>query len=182
MSSPFSPDTSPPFWKTFFRAALPFGIFFAAMELFLFQRSPVVTAVTSFISAGLFGGITTMFSRSDWFRGSTVPSLAESEEIRYSGAATHFRGWEGVGGRLFLTEDRLVFQPHTLNIQSGEQSWPLSAIEDAQLSRIFLVVPTGLDVQLRSGETERFGTWDRQQWRAAIAKSNPEDRTASAGR
>lgn len=178
MSSSISPETSPPFWKTFLRTALPFGAIFAAIEFFLLQQDPISAVVTSLISAGLFGAIMTVFLRSDWFRENTALSPADADEVQYSGAATYFSGLEGVGGRLFLTKDRLVFQPHSLNVQSEKQAWPVSVIEDAQLSRVFLVVPTGLDVQLSSGDTERFVTWDRKQWREVITSVAPEDRIA----
>ena len=40
-----------------------------------------------------------------------------TEEILADVAANLFRGIEGVGGRLKITNRRLVFQPHAINLQ-----------------------------------------------------------------
>lgn len=42
------------------------------------------------------------------------------------------RGWEGVGGRLYLTNRRLVFESHAINLQTGTTDIPLADIVDAK--------------------------------------------------
>mgnify|MGYP001344293105 CR=1 FL=1 len=44
------------------------------------------------------------------------------------GLANHWRGIEEVGGRLFLTSQRLIFESNALNIKIGNAIIPLSEI------------------------------------------------------
>lgn len=84
------------------------------------------------------------------------------------------RGIEAVGGRLILTADVLLFQPHALNVQTRSLAVPLSAIVSLQprwtrLFGLLPVAPTSLAVRLDNGDEHRFVIGKRDQWIAAIA-------------
>ncbi len=53
------------------------------------------------------------------------------------------RGLEAVGGRLILTADTLLFQPHAFNVQTRSLAVPLSAIVSLQprWTRLFGLLP-----------------------------------------
>ncbi|MBC6427133.1 MAG: hypothetical protein GDA51_11875 [Ekhidna sp.] len=54
--------------------------------------------------------------------------LDKDEELNWITRANHFKRWEGVGGKLFLTDRRLVFKSHKFNIQNHEQIFNLNKI------------------------------------------------------
>ena len=50
------------------------------------------------------------------------PALASDEAIQKSWLANHTqRHWRGVGGKLFVTESRLLFQPNRMDARLGGQ-------------------------------------------------------------
>ena len=81
--------------------------------------------------------------------------LAPGETIVLKGLANHFKGVEARGGTLVLTDQRLVFRPHRLNIQRAPLSIPRHDIETAMPCRTLVVVPNGLLVKLSTGTAER---------------------------
>ncbi|MCC4603797.1 hypothetical protein [Xanthomonas campestris] len=88
--------------------------------------------------------------------------------------ATLQRGMEAVGGRLILTADALLFQPHVLQVQTRSLSLPLRQIVEMQpcWTRLFGVVPiapTSLAVHANDGNVHRFVIGERKQWMANIA-------------
>lgn len=49
--------------------------------------------------------------------------------ILFDGQANLYRGIEGVGGRLTLTQEYLFFKPYAINIQKDEETIYLSDIK-----------------------------------------------------
>ena len=56
--------------------------------------------------------------------------LKKNERILGDVASNLFRGLEGVGGRLKITNQRLIFEPHALNIQREILEIPLNKIKE----------------------------------------------------
>ncbi len=86
------------------------------------------------------------------------------------------RGIEAVGGRLILTANALLFQPHALNVQTRSLTVPLSQIVSLQprwtrLFGLLPVAPTSLAVQVDNGDEHRFVIGKRDQWIDAIASA-----------
>lgn len=96
------------------------------------------------------------------------PVLQAGEQVVKKGPANLFRGIESVGGRLFLTNKRLVFQSHKVNVQAGEESWPLETIANVKTAWTMLIVPNGLLVWLADGTRRRFVVWGRRDWAREI--------------
>ena len=89
------------------------------------------------------------------------------------GRANLMRGVEGVGGRLYLTDRRLVFESHGLNVQRGPALVSLSDV--AGLSKVWTRVfgaiplaPNGLAVRSVDGQELRFVVSGRSKWIEAI--------------
>ncbi len=87
-----------------------------------------------------------------------------SEELLHVGPASHFKGVEVVGGKLFLTTHRLRFRSHKMNVQNHDSSYPLSSLRAVEPCRTFGIVPNGLLVHLRDGSAERFVVHGRARW------------------
>ncbi|HXG08974.1 MAG TPA: hypothetical protein VNK04_04230 [Gemmataceae bacterium] len=84
------------------------------------------------------------------------------EQLLHQGPANHFRKWEGVGGWLYLTDRRLLFRSHKLNLQNHEWSAPLQEIVRAETCRIAWII-NGLCIETSSGR-EKFVVEDSLGW------------------
>lgn len=83
------------------------------------------------------------------------------------------RGAEAVGGKLFLTTERLVFMPHALNLQTGPSQIGVDEIVAAApaWSKAFGVIPllkNSVEVTLRDGSSQSFVVTGRGAWLWAI--------------
>lgn len=99
--------------------------------------------------------------------------LRPGESIVKEGAANLQRNVETVGGRLWLTSQRLIFESHRFNIQTGATVLELAAIASARpcwtkLLGLIPLVPNALAVTTGTGEEYRFVVFDRQGWAVAI--------------
>ena len=98
---------------------------------------------------------------------------ASIDKVILKGSANLQRGLEAVGGHLTLTSVQLVFEPHKLNIQRGQEKIVLSQI--AQVTECWTkflsfipIAPNSLLVVSKSGEEYRFVLHNRKAWAAAI--------------
>lgn len=94
--------------------------------------------------------------------------LQTGENIIKEGVANHFKGIESVGGRLFLTNQRIYFISHNLNIQNHELSIPLDQILEVGKRNTLGIVPNGMFINLKTGESEKFVIWGRNDWISKI--------------
>jgi hypothetical protein len=92
------------------------------------------------------------------------------ERLFAQGPANHLRGWEAVGGGLYLTDRRLLFRPHRFNFHRTEASIPLDEILRAETRATGGVIPNGLWITTPSG-TERFVVGDRTGWVLEILRA-----------
>ena len=100
-------------------------------------------------------------------------TLNTNETLVREGAANLQRGAETVGGRLFLTNQRLFFQSHSFNIQTGPTEIPLSQVLGTRLCwtrflGVLPLFPNSLAVATAGGAEYRFVLFDRRAWAAAI--------------
>lgn len=100
-------------------------------------------------------------------------ALLPGETVIKEGAANLQRGIEQVGGKLFLTTHRLVFESHALNVQTGATIIALSDVSGTALcwTKVFGVlplVPNSLAVSTQHGKQHRFVLYGRKKWQAAI--------------
>lgn len=94
--------------------------------------------------------------------------LEEGEVILKEGPANHFKGIEAVGGKLQLTNRRLIFRSHALNVQTHEESYLLADIASVRTRNTLGIVPNGLAVIFNDGREERFVLYGRKKWMQEI--------------
>ena len=85
------------------------------------------------------------------------------------GAANHYKGFEAVGGKLYLTNQKLKFKSHKLNIQVHEMEIPLHQIVSIQKASGFLAFKQ-INVYVKDGTVEKFVVNNREEWINAIMK------------
>ncbi len=100
-------------------------------------------------------------------------ALRPNEEMLKSGPANLQRGIETVGGKLYLTNQRLIFESHKFNIQTGETLIALSDIQSirkcwTKFLNLIPLFPNSLAVHTKQGKEYCFVLWNRKTWAAAI--------------
>ena len=75
-----------------------------------------------------------------------VPDLLEGEVVQKEILANLFRGIEGVGGKIFLTSNRLIFKSHSLNIQKGQINIEYSNIKSVEKRKTAKLLDNGIRV------------------------------------
>jgi hypothetical protein len=157
-------------------AGMPFGLL---MGLFFTFRSVNAFAVGPSglllgLAAGLsFGLLTATFVAWQRSRFTDEDPCLEGEQLLKQGPANHFRGPEGVGGWLYLTDQRLLFRSHPFNVQNHEVSIPLDEIVEVRVCRTAWIIPNGLRV-VTTQKAERFVVEGRRSWVAVISRVKGE--------
>lgn len=94
-----------------------------------------------------------------------VPADLDSDEtILHQGPANHFKGREAVGGSLVLTNKRLRFRSHKINVAKHDESFAIAEIKSIAPSRTLGFIPNGVVVELRAGGCHRFVVSERSTW------------------
>jgi hypothetical protein len=156
------------FLKTTIFAGVPFGLF---MGLFFTVQSGSFFGFGRGLAAGLlFGLLLAAFAAWQGSRFTLETPSLEGEDLLKQGPANHFRGWEGVGGWLYLTDKRLLYRSHRFNVQNHELSMPLGEVVEVQTCLTAWVIPNGLRVVTTQG-TERFVVEGRRSWLEEISQA-----------
>lgn len=95
------------------------------------------------------------------------------ESMVKEGPANLQRGIEAVGGKLSLTDQRLVFESHALNVQTGATEIELANVTGTETCwtkflGLVPIAPNSLAVRTEGGEDYRFVLWGRDSWITAI--------------
>jgi hypothetical protein len=104
--------------------------------------------------------------------------LGDGEFLVKQGGASLQRGIEAVGGQLFLTTRRLIFEAHRFNIQTGRAVIRLADVEDlwktwTRLFGLIPLVPNALAVAT-PGKTYRFILFGRDEWLRLIRETQQD--------
>ena len=99
--------------------------------------------------------------------------MKPNEQVLKQGGANLQRGLETVGGKLYLTNQRLVFEAHKLNIQTGNTEINLSDIQSIEkcwtkLLGIIPLMPNSLAVYTKTAKEYRFVLFGRGAWAEEI--------------
>ena len=150
------------FFKTFWQTGLPFGIL---MGLFYaFQYGWKEGAFLSLFSGVLFGLLMASFVKFQSRKFTKNRPLSADEKLVREGSANH----QGNGGWIYLTDSRLFFVSHKINIKNEELSIPLSEIVSVEKGRSLGVFPNQLILNLKNGRAEKFVVQDARSWIAQI--------------
>ncbi|KZR81477.1 hypothetical protein PMIT1342_01815 [Prochlorococcus marinus str. MIT 1342] len=101
--------------------------------------------------------------------------LEVGEKLVKKSPANHQRGIETVGGMLYLTTARLIFESHALNIQAGVTTVSISEINRlrkdwTKFLNVIPIFPNTLAVTSRSGHEDKFILLRRTPWINEINK------------
>lgn len=159
-------------WKSAVYAGLMFGLISTPIAGFFSGMFPphsggdaVALLAQGLIAAVGFGLIMGLFVRSKTVARQTAIELPDGEAVEFEGNANHFLNGEGRGGRLYLTNRNLIFQPHRFNLQSTRVVIPRADIAGAAKCRTWGIFPNGLLVTHRDHGMDRFViAGDRQEW------------------
>ena len=111
--------------------------------------------------------------------------LHQNESVERRGFANLQRGRETVGGRIYLTNQRLIFVPHFLNLQREPLFLELATIKSIQkcwtkFLGVLPIWPNSLAIQVVSGDTHKFVLFSRSKWMADISSLSGANRQEHA--
>jgi len=95
------------------------------------------------------------------------PAFEEGEEVRWEARANRFQQRiRAIGGRIYLTDRRLVFAPNKFEERIVGRAWSARLVD---LDRAFVRGPLKtVRVVSSDGETQRFVIWPRVESAATI--------------
>jgi hypothetical protein len=95
------------------------------------------------------------------------PTFEEGEEVRWEARANRFQQKvRAIGGRIYLTDRRLVFAPSKFEEKTAGQAWSARLVD---LDRAFVHGPLKtVRVMAKDGEMHRFVIWPRVESAATI--------------
>ena len=99
--------------------------------------------------------------------------LLDGEALVKEGPANLQRGIESVGGRLFLTTHRVVFESHRFNVQRGATSISLQDVVGVskcwtKFLGFLPVLPNSIAIETKDGNATRMVMWGRDVWIESI--------------
>jgi hypothetical protein len=92
------------------------------------------------------------------------PELTEDELVEIEGPANLFRGMEGVGGKLFLTNKKVIFKSHKINIQKGQTNIDYNDITEIRKRTTAKLIDNGISIKTNTGKEFDFVVNDRDRW------------------
>jgi hypothetical protein len=162
--------------KNSVNAGIGFGVFMSAwfiVAAILIDKQDIVPGILTGLASGLISGL--LFGLSIHFFGKKVDKLVQidllpGETLLFQTKANHFKGIEGVGGKLSLTDQRLVFRSHALNIQSHVLNIPLQNIGHVERYKTIGLINNGLKITAE-GKTEKFVVDKAEEWLSRLGKT-----------
>ena len=160
------------------------GLFFGSamavvyvLENILFDKNLTTTGILKSVIAGLVAGIVAgflfawlmgLFMKSKFLKNTTKIEISPGETMVFQTLASHFRGIEAVGGKLYLTDKRLIFKSHKLNIQNHELIINLSSIIHVSKAKSLGLISNRLIIQTSPKEKEKFVVEKLDEWIAHL--------------
>ena len=92
------------------------------------------------------------------------PRLVENEKIEVEGSANLFRGMEGVGGKIFLTNEKVIFKSHKINIQKGQTDIKYGSIFEIIKRKTARLIDNGMRIKTKDGKEFDFVLNERDTW------------------
>lgn len=92
------------------------------------------------------------------------PELEENEKIEIEGPANLFRGIEGVGGKIYLTDRKLIFKSHKINIQKGQTDIEYKNIKEITERKPAKFIDNGIRITTIDNKEYDFVVNERDVW------------------
>ncbi len=99
-------------------------------------------------------------------------NLKEGEKLRLEKSANLMGRKAAIGGELLVTSSRVIFEPGSLDMDTGIISIPLENIMETSLVKILGFIPNGIELKLKTGEKYRFAVWNRKEILSLIENQN----------
>ena len=106
--------------------------------------------------------------------GNLKPEMNKNETELYADGANLFRDTVAVGGKLILTNERLIFLPHNMNFNKKEEYINLTQINSTKRVKTMDVIDNGLRITLNDDNELKFVVDNREEWISKIAKTKSE--------
>jgi hypothetical protein len=151
---------------------LPMSLLFIVQHL-LMEENPTTTMIISSIVAGLvMGGLSGLLSswllarflKSKFVADGTKMKPEPGETVLFETPANHLKGIKGAGGKLYVTDRRLLFKPHKLNVENHVFELGLTEIKNVSRYKTLGFVDNGLSIATIDNTTERFVVEQVDQW------------------
>jgi hypothetical protein len=139
-----------------------------------FTAQIAVSAIIGGTITGLMFAASMQYTARRLYKAIVIETNPDEERIK-EGGANHFMGKEGVGGKLLLTDKRLIFKSHKFNIQNHQQVYDLRDIRLAQASMTVKIFRNGLNVELRDGVVHKFVVDQPNEWVVSIERQRLRD-------
>lgn len=87
--------------------------------------------------------------------------LEPDEQLLHDAMANLFRGFESVGGRIRVTNRRVLFDPHVINVRYEAVAIPIASVAEVRPRNSLFIVPNGMLVRTDDGHEHKFVVWGR---------------------
>jgi hypothetical protein len=156
------------FFTTFRRTGLLFGFVMALIYTLLKGWQTGLTI--GLLSGTVFGFSMAVFVHFQSKKFTQNRPLLPDEKLVKEGPANHKLKSEATGGWIYLTDSRLFFVSHKINLQNHNLAIPLAEIGAVEKGKSFTLIPNQLQVNLKNGQIERFIVNDVKSWINEIEK------------
>lgn len=120
----------------------------------------------------LFGWLIGRFVNSKLLTKGTKIETEPDETIVFESGANHFKGAEAVGGKLYLTNKRLVFKSHKFNIQNHELSIRLLDVDKVDRYKTLGLANNSLAITTVDSKIEKFVVQQPDDWVNYLSNKN----------
>ena len=93
-----------------------------------------------------------------------IVSIDEDEQVIKEAGANHFKGAEGVGGKLVLTNKRLIFKSHRFNVQNHQQEFPVEKIVRLKTAKTVAFFQNAIILELEGNSVHKFVVDEPKEW------------------
>ena len=132
----------------------------------------VISSLVGGVVGGLISGwLAGSFAKAKYFVKGAELVPDKDETIELETIANHFKGIEAVGGKLYLTNKRLIFKSHKLNFQTHELLVNLDDVVKVNRYKVMGIVNTGLAVTTMMNKTEKFVMQEPEIWVSQLANT-----------
>lgn len=157
------------FSKIFFLVTIPYALLMSLFRI-VTGNFGVPELIGVAIGSLLFGTMFTIFILlfTRWQMKKITIAVDPGETLVKEAGANRILSGEGVGGKLALTDKRLVFKSHKLNIQVHQFSVPLNEIQSVAAGKTGGFLKNVLMVCLNDGSRNKFIVFEPDEWVSAI--------------
>lgn len=127
-------------------------------------KSVVIGLIGGVVAGFIFGLIIGWFKTSKFISTATTIETQPDETISFQTPANHFKGAEGVGGRLYITNKRIIFKSHKLNIQNHKLSINLTDINKVDRYKSLGIIDNGIEIISKNNNIDKFVVEQAAEW------------------